>query len=714
MKLCIAKKLWLLVPVFLLLSCSKEEDNSSLTPPAVEDGYALIRLRMDMPVARTYTGARFMANTAEKEIRSIAIFTTRYDENLRVDIFNKFFSTDGERTATSLYEPLTGSPGSYSAAVKLAYDESEIENKVDVFIIANYEENGLTQKLKAINSYNELSEIRTEPVRNGILTPLLMIGEHRVTLTNGGTAKQSFDLYRLASRVDVENHASAAGFTLTQARLINTRVQTYIGAGHPNKILNAILERGEFVNANSGPEPDPLAVKGLYTYETDNSIPVIATAVLVRGTINGYQYEKTVQLKHADEDNVPGGPIALERNYRYVVKIVANKATNQIVYDIGIAPWVDGTVIEARPTLELPELFDFKFQDNDLAEDWDAKKRIYFINRYAHKTMSFTVRSLTTTEYSVSYKYADSTTVKYLFGFSDTNGLRVYREDPVVTYAQVEQRYTVTIPTPVVETNGPAAIVLSIVNPLDRALKADITLVYMSQYRNTNEYPVIVDGLFWAPVNEGAASVGTNAATEHMGRLYQFGRNGYRGEYYVGSNPHLVVTKLIQSHISYDLSVSSTHNIFFILTSTNLSTDQQYDWLTRTTAQHQQRLDDWRDGQGPCPDGWKVPSKAQLDRLQAKLGNAPRVSNNRVAINGDYEGYTLYLPMAGYREYNGSFYNRGTHGYYYSHEYNSVLLSNNRGSKPWVLSITNGSAAVNGALWGGAAASVRCVYNAEF
>ena len=86
--------------------------------------------------------------------------------------------------------------------------------------------------------------------------------------------------------------------------------------------------------------------------------------------------------------------------------------------------------------------------------------------------------------------------------------------------------------------------------------------------------------------------------------------------------------------------------------------------------------DTWAPENNPCPDGWRVPTKEELQDLR----NAG-VSNwtSRNGINGRYfgpGGNQIFLPAAGHRgNSNGSFDTVGSCGYYWSSMWYSGIAS---------------------------------------
>ncbi|MDR1884042.1 MAG: fibrobacter succinogenes major paralogous domain-containing protein [Prevotella sp.] len=62
--------------------------------------------------------------------------------------------------------------------------------------------------------------------------------------------------------------------------------------------------------------------------------------------------------------------------------------------------------------------------------------------------------------------------------------------------------------------------------------------------------------------------------------------------------------------------------------------------------------DRWQDdnAQGPCPDGWRVPTGAELTVLKSKISGS--VTENRIKVTG--VGNNLYLPTATSRGMDGT------------------------------------------------------------
>ena len=82
----------------------------------------------------------------------------------------------------------------------------------------------------------------------------------------------------------------------------------------------------------------------------------------------------------------------------------------------------------------------------------------------------------------------------------------------------------------------------------------------------------------------------------------------------------------------------------------------------------------WRSGKGigdPCPEGWRVPTKAELEALAAHFsGWETNGSLKGRWFSGDAAyseaGQRIFLPAAGYRDRDGAVQDKDTDGYYWS------------------------------------------------
>lgn len=164
--------------------------------------------------------------------------------------------------------------------------------------------------------------------------------------------------------------------------------------------------------------------------------------------------------------------------------------------------------------------------------------------------------------------------------------------------------------------------------------------------------------LYWAPVNCGYEATGTvNSGSDHrLGKLYQWGAGDSSLPYMYNGSP------VVAREMYYD--------------STKPSPWYDYNTIKGTTS------DKWNNNQGPCPEGWRLPTSLEFKVLCAgKNGYYGWVDKGTYAgqsntyagaeffgANSDKTaGKGVFFPAAGCRDSNdGRAYNRGSNGYYWS------------------------------------------------
>ena len=183
----------------------------------------------------------------------------------------------------------------------------------------------------------------------------------------------------------------------------------------------------------------------------------------------------------------------------------------------------------------------------------------------------------------------------------------------------------------------------------------------------------------WAPVN-----CGYHSTDYKYGKLYQWGRKygqGYSGELYVNFTPtdekisDAAVPTISEGGVSLvGGQHSSNANAFFVSTK-----EYNYDWV------HPQDGTLWNSGSekkpakteyDPCPSGWRVPTREELDELSL---NYSEWTTNSVGQGGYwFSGPNTYselvprvfFPAAGQRDYDGvAVYRNGRCSYWSSSSY---------------------------------------------
>lgn len=164
--------------------------------------------------------------------------------------------------------------------------------------------------------------------------------------------------------------------------------------------------------------------------------------------------------------------------------------------------------------------------------------------------------------------------------------------------------------------------------------------------------------LYWAPVNCGYEEKGTvNSDSDHrLGKLYQWGAGDSSLPYKYNGSP------VVAREMYYD---SSTPSPWY-----------DYNTIVGTTS------DKWKGNQGPCPEGWRLPTSQEFIVLCAgKNERGGLVSAGTYAgqantypgaeffgANADKTpGTGVFFPAAGFRSANrGTAGDRGPDGYYWS------------------------------------------------
>ena len=192
------------------------------------------------------------------------------------------------------------------------------------------------------------------------------------------------------------------------------------------------------------------------------------------------------------------------------------------------------------------------------------------------------------------------------------------------------------------------------------------------------------NGIWWAPVNCGATRVaqpndGKNETVAGTGNLYQWGRADYTN--YGGSTASGPISNTRPNNHVFYKAPNSPNN-----------------WLNKVDNTL------WNGSSkgtnDPCPKGYRVPTLNEL----ASIGNANSYDNSGGLFKVNAEnGYPqLILPAVGYRIHtDGSSYNQGSLGNYWSSTASSGPLANNVFFTTTAL-LTGGSPRANGF-------TIRCI-----
>ena len=218
---------------------------------------------------------------------------------------------------------------------------------------------------------------------------------------------------------------------------------------------------------------------------------------------------------------------------------------------------------------------------------------------------------------------------------------------------------------------------------------------YIDEYGINHGPGVEIDGVVWAPVN-----CGYHATDYKYGKLYQWGRK--YGQGYDSSDAS--VLSVVSGPVSLSVGQSESNSNKFYT-----STSSPEDWITPQNDAL------WNSGTeanpvkteyDPCPEGWRVPTYAELSALRANKSSWTTNDSQKGYWFSGSNSYSesssrVFFSAAGYRDfYFGYAYDRGFDCYYWS--------SRPNGNRSYYLDVTSGN--VNMLYnYRANAFSVRCV-----
>lgn len=507
------------------------------------------------------------------------------------------------------------------------------------YFVANGREDvsELTNATIGVTSEDDFKECLTNLQTGFIQTPLLMTARREVARVEApADAEKRIELIRRVARFDLDNNKLLTNFHISKVfvETVNQRGIVFSnGADVPGRTIETgnlpVINYSDSVNANT-----PVPVESLfYLYPTEAGEAKVM--ISFEGIFNG---ERRIYALKA--------PVAVEANKRYILK-VKKVDMETLVFDIVIDDWGDGGIHGTEP----------------VSDDM----RIDYLVVYGGPGIEVTGRTYDITnnvaygllEVSMSTYYPLGSRVEKTFlvgNETDFPGFDIF-SDPPEFKDNIEyiQRHLIYMPPYPQED---LHIQIEVINLKNTAQRDTYNIVSYSYYGDTNLKPVVLGGLRWAPVNVGATEIGTTTGVIHNGLYFQWGRNtgfvygGEPGDVYPTSGPFSL----------YDATVGAAKDKFI--------KSIYGDWITPPTN----NLWSGDNQQGPCPAGWRVPTKAELEIITNAFGGTyagnERVSwdsvHNRVVIRGDNGTDLLYFPTTGFRFNNGDSMSQGVTGTYWS------------------------------------------------
>ena len=184
---------------------------------------------------------------------------------------------------------------------------------------------------------------------------------------------------------------------------------------------------------------------------------------------------------------------------------------------------------------------------------------------------------------------------------------------------------------------------------------------YIDEYGINHGQGVKIGETVWAPVN-----CGYHATDFKYGKLYQWGRKYGQGysESYDESVPELVEGPVMPSVAQ---SEENKDKFYYVSSSSDwCSSQDNKSWNSGSESAPVKTEYD------PCPEGWRVPTYAELDELSNNYSSMTTADNGQIGrwFSGP-NSYTasvpqVFFPAAGYRYGDGSALPRGSRGGYWS------------------------------------------------
>jgi uncharacterized protein (TIGR02145 family) len=189
-------------------------------------------------------------------------------------------------------------------------------------------------------------------------------------------------------------------------------------------------------------------------------------------------------------------------------------------------------------------------------------------------------------------------------------------------------------------------------------------------------------GKIWMDRNLGATRVATSSTdADSYGDLYQWGR---------GADGHQLRTSGTTSTLS---STDNPGHLAFILVQ-----GSPFDWRSTQSDNLWQGVNGINN---PCPSSYRLPTNAELNAERTTW-----ISNNAAGAFAS----PLKLPMAGFRKRdNGSVYDAGSYGYYWSSTVNSTNLYGVDALVSGILTFRNSTAEMENQQLRANGFSVRCI-----
>ena len=655
-----------------LYSCSSDEKLVEKNPDFVAGNETLFSItvkNVEKPTGYASDAAygELAATTEEKEVKNIAFFAKFKD----ADQVYSFFSKEELESDHGLADALqVVGEGEYTAKFKLTNPGEENEERdIDLIAVANYDEN-TTAEIKNIDTQEKLDAFLSKELSDMPAAPLLMLGTAQAKAKPGAVITSTFKLKRIAARVDIINEAGA-DLVLTSAKVLNAKKSAYLLPALTENAVNG-LPVFHYPTAVAPDAATPDKIEQLYVYENLN-VGDTATAIEIKGTYKGTALLKKIDFLKPQEDGVDT-VVPILRNNLYRVRLYPTANANDIDFTIQVEDWsVAADTFSFKPVYHTPEVVMIAEESDIALTTVDAAKQIYSVDisdqaATKGKKIVFYASGYQDTNTKVEYlgttKCTGNEWMNSAVARTGIQGAYATEAPSNIKY----RKYTITIPEMPASATTPSDAFVKIHN----AFKTDSCVTVRVKYRPVyqgiaNAKPVLYNGRFWAPVNVGATAVGLGKTDAVCGSYYQWGRN--KAFTYPAATPN----DLVAGPVAYEtIGVGGANENKFITAAA-----EPYDWLVADDPNFEARNTMWTAGadnyDSPCPEGWRVPTKDELDAIRKAYAEEPKTAtfaaDMGLTVQADEADNPLLLSATGSRNNgSGAGNDRGAYGGYWSCE----------------------------------------------
>lgn len=620
------------------------------------------------------------ATNDEKRIDRLAFFVHTEAEGMQVyepakaGETHDAFPNKVQLEATSPGDPSAGYTATVDLITGAGYD-------ADIIAVANLPENydysqivswqGLLDSV-TVGTFTASMPLCTGNDGAGHDNAFVMCGSTTVPLHKEKEEIFSLALERLTARIDITNEAYVAGMTdidpkggflLTGVRILYARPQSYIvpqmdyvspdvatvsdWKATDDQIRLVKVEADNATDVTDGtPEEQATATcqriwHALYTYENHESEHA-PTGLEITGKFRGMPITRQIPFEVTEADGTKRA-VPVVRNHRYLVSIKPAPGQTDLTYSVQVGEWNAVDTINVQPNQDqVPVVTNVvcaeatKSYGGDLAGGTAMPDTLVVPADGA--TLTFTA----------SCPFDTRVTTDYFSPEDGSSWLEVTsRSEATVTKGDISMArdYTITIKANVgLEASLVNRGYLYIANGANGSVM-DTVVVYQGAdipYAETRFAAVTAYDVVWAPLNCGATELVGKDETisawtlEKCGYFYQWGRNvpfvygGAPGDMYTGTYPNY--NEACKNEGAYaNKFIPGTNDRWFKDYNTHFTTGD----------------DVWPRENQPCPAGWRVPTKAEINKINSSSQNL---------IDGKWVSEVderFILPAAGFRAPSG-------------------------------------------------------------